>query len=154
MGQYGIKIKNIQAASIYEYEHGFRTQLDTTKAMLVNSLFLDYLLENNLIRTWNEKSTRDVICLEFSYGTSDYKHMKAKISKFDDNDQKKTILENIEKNKEQCIKISKDQLRVKYYTEGVSITYKIFKKGGEEIVDKRETIKTREWEITKSRAVW
>ena len=41
MSEFGIKIKNIEAASIYEYKYGYRENLDSTDAMLVNSLFLD-----------------------------------------------------------------------------------------------------------------
>ena len=55
----------------YEYMNGFRGYMDTTKAMLVNSLFLYYLLDNELIEVQND-STRSIICLEFTYGTKDY----------------------------------------------------------------------------------
>ena len=45
MGKYGLKIKNYIAGSIYEYDLGVREHYDSTKAMLTNSLLLDYLLE-------------------------------------------------------------------------------------------------------------
>ena len=44
MGKYGLKIKNFQAGSIYEYNLGVRDIYDYTDAMLPNSLFLDYLM--------------------------------------------------------------------------------------------------------------
>ena len=72
MSKSGVRIYNIQAASIYEYMNGFRGYMDMTKAMLVNSLFLDYLLDNDLINVQND-STKSIICLEFGYGTKDYK---------------------------------------------------------------------------------
>lgn len=141
MSKYGIKIKNIEAASIYEYTYGFRNKLDMTDAMLVNSLFLDYLLENNLIRIWNEESTRDVICLLFDYGTKDYKTTLRKLKSFNANEYLDKIKDNVEKNKDKCVKLSKQRLRIKYYTEGVEITYRTYNKHGEEILSKRETIR-------------
>ena len=80
MERHGIKIFNIQSASIYEYMNGFRGYMDMTKAMLVNSLFLDYLLDNELIDVQND-STRNIICLEFGYGTKGYDETKEKIEK-------------------------------------------------------------------------
>lgn len=148
MSEYGIRIKNYEAASIYEYKYGFRNNLDQTNAMLVNSLFLDFLLKEKLIRVHNEESTRDIICVEFGYGTKDYKTAKDKVdsalTKENASDIAKehlnTIKNNIEKNKEYCKKITKEDLRVKYYTDGFDITYKVYNKSGEELIDKRETI--------------
>lgn len=141
MSKYGIKIKNLQAASIYEYTYGFRNRLDMTDAMLVNSLFLDYLLENKLIRIWNEESTRDVICLQFDYGTKDYETTMRKLKEFTANEHMDKLKANVEANKDKCVKLNKQQLRTKYYTEGVEITYRSYNKQGEEIVSKRETIR-------------
>lgn len=148
MSEYGIRIKNFEAASVYEYKYGFRNNLDQTNAMLVNSLFLDYLLDNKLIRLHKEESTRDIICIEFGYGTKDYKTALSKIKALElkPDLQEKTkesilkIKESLEKNKQYCIKISKDDLRVRFYTEGLSITYRTYDKDGNEIIDKQETI--------------
>lgn len=148
MSEYGIRIKNIEAASIYEYKYGFRNNLDQTNAMLVNSLFLDFLLKEKLIRIHKEESTRDIICVEFGYGTKDYNTALSKINtnlKKDSLTDKarvhlESIRDSIETNKMYCKKISKENLRVKYYTEGFDITYKTFNKSGEELIDKRETI--------------
>ena len=126
MSQYGIKIKNYEAASIYEYQYGFRSSLDQTEAMLVNSLFLDFLLDNNLIKIWKNDSTRDIVCVEFGYGTKTYDKAIKKIGDTlnitDLKDESKIALNkiksNIEKNKEKCIQITKEDLRVKFYTEG------------------------------------
>ena len=143
MSEYGIKIKNIQAASIYEYTYGFRNRLDMTNAMLVNSLFLDYLLDNKLIRLWNEESTRDIICLQFDYGTKDYATTMRKLNGLSSTEYIDQLKKNVEANKDKCVKISKDNLRTRYYIDGVEITYKTYNKKGEELVDKRETIKYR-----------
>ena len=39
--------------------------------MFPNSLFKDFLEENGL-KTWKDESTRDIICLEFNYGSRSY----------------------------------------------------------------------------------
>ena len=72
MSQYGLNIVNCEAASIYEYNLGVRNRLDTTRAMLVNSLFLDYLLDNELIKVTKGDFTRSIVCIQFSYGTKSY----------------------------------------------------------------------------------
>ena len=133
MSEFGLKIKNIQAASIYEYQNGFRNKLDQTEAMLTNSLFLDFLLNNGL-KVWKEESTRDVICVLFDYGTDGYDNMKKRVADSITENNKQyldKILNNIENNKDNCIKISKQDLRTKYYTEGLDITYKEYNKTGE-----------------------
>ena len=68
MSEFGTGIKNIQAASIYEFNHGFRNYLDMKPAMLSNSLFSDFLKEHGL-HVSKSGSTRDIICLEFGYGS-------------------------------------------------------------------------------------
>lgn len=145
MSEFGLKIKNYQAASIYEYQYGFRDRLDETNAMLTNSLFLDFLLENGL-EVWKEESTRDVVCVEFEYGTKDYDDMVANLEKRieeTDNDLYKksltTTLANVNLNKEFCHKISKSDLRVKFYTEGFQIEYRNHNKEGQ--IEKIEVIK-------------
>lgn len=146
MSEYGIKIKNLEAASIYEYEHGFRSRLDSTNAMLTNSLFLDFLLDNGL--SIYGESTRDVVCVQFSYKTKGYSDMKDIINKCLKKSTNKLAqaqlneqLKNVEENKSYCVEISKNDLRIKFYTEGFSVTYKTFTKGGKEIESKRQTIK-------------
>lgn len=148
MSQSGVKIWNIQAASIYEYMNGFRGYMDITKAMVVNSLFLDFLLDNDLINVQKD-ITRSIICLEFGYGTKDYESMKEKINKnlLKENISEETKnrleeqLKNLETNKNKCIRISKEDLRTKYYTEGVEITYRTYNKNGKEVVSRRNTIR-------------
>lgn len=122
MSEFGLKIKNYEAASVYEFQNGFRTYLQSTDAMLTNSLFLDFLLENGL-DVWKGEATRDVICLQYSYGTKSYEEMMANIGERDE-DYFKELKRHIEENKENCIKISKQDLRIKTYTEGIDITYK------------------------------
>lgn len=123
-----LRIKNIQAASIYEKHYGFRSHLDTTDAMLVDSLFLDYLLDNNLLDVWNGKFTRDIICVEFGYGTKSYDFLRERtdaiLAEDPGNKEMQKISESLEKNKEFCNEISRDNLRTKFYEEGLTIKYK------------------------------
>jgi hypothetical protein len=138
MSKHGLKINNYEAASLYEYEHGLRSRPDTTKAMLVNSLFLDYLMDNGLIQISKNDFTRDIICLQFTYGTKDYETTMSKLSGMDNVTELK---QNIEANKEYCVKMSRDELREKVYTEGISITYKTYNKQHAEIKDLETTIR-------------
>ena len=71
MGKYGYKIKNFQAGSLYEYNLGLRDNYDYTEAMLTNSLFSDFMVKNGL-SIWKEESTRDIICIDFKYGSRSY----------------------------------------------------------------------------------
>ena len=71
MSEYGIKIKNIEASTLYEYNNGVRDHYEYKDAMFTNSLFSDFLKENGL-KVWKEESTRDLICLEFNFGSRSY----------------------------------------------------------------------------------
>lgn len=157
MSDYGIRIKNYQAASIYEYQHGLRTALDATDAMLTNSLFKDFLVDNGL-NIWNNESTRDIICIEFGYGTKDYngylnrnlkfiRDLEGRINK-ENEEEINNKIENIKKQSENlklhmddCVEIKKNTLREMFYNDGVSITYKTHNKKGNVI--KEETIHYR-----------
>ena len=146
MSEYGVKIKNFEAGSLYGYNLGVRDRLDSTDAMLTNSLFSDFLKENGL-NIWKGESTRDVICIEFNYGTRSY---EGEIENFDkiikniDKDDKKTEeqkLEEIQKieflkeratqNKDKYVKKSHQEIRTIFYTKGVDINYKTHNKKGE-----------------------
>ena len=150
MSQHGLRINNYESASIYEYEHGFRNHPDTTKAMLVNSLFLDFLLDNNLITISRRDFTRDIICVQFNYGTKDYesmiKNINSRINACTDDKGKESLYalkKNIEADKENCIKMSRGELREKFYTEGLSITYRSYDRNKVEVKDLRTTIRYR-----------
>lgn len=156
MSKYGLKIKNYEAGSLYGKELGIRDNLDSTDAMLTNSLFSDYLISIGL-NVWKEESTRDMICLDFNYGTRSYEEeiktltkrikdtetdcLKGKISE-EEKDQKiarlHMLLTVADENKEKFVKVSKDQIRTEYYVNGVSICYQTHNKRGEVI--REETI--------------
>ncbi len=147
MGEYGYKIKNIEAATLLEYQWGTRTHYEYKDALFVNSLFNDYLTENGL--ETNGESTRDLICLEFNYGTRSYEQeiehlykisaannraLKAALAKKDKHLIKKysakkekinDLVEAAYKNKDNYHPIPINKLREKMYQEGCDVTYTI-----------------------------
>ncbi len=145
MSQFGLRINNFEAGSVYEYQNGFRGRLDSTKAMLVNSLFLDFLLDNDLLTITQGDFTRSIICLQFGYGTKDYESMKKRLTEAKERDEASAehfeqLLSNLETNKDKCKRITKEELRTMFYTEGVDITYKSYDRNGKELVDRRNII--------------
>ena len=154
MSEFGIKIKNIEAATLYEYNKGLRDHFEYKDALFVNSLFKDFMCENKL-KIWNNESTRDIICIEFNFGTRSYddeiKHIR-KIAKNARIEYKKAIssgskkLIEIQKNKKKKImslynfavehkteyfSLSADEIRKDFYKNGVNVEYISRKKNGE-----------------------
>ena len=129
--------------------------------MFVNSLFKDYLQDNGLT-TWKDESTRDIICLEFNYGSrtyrqelnhlykvalsarKEYKRAKSKKDEFLIRKSKEKcnkiteLLEHARKNKNKYQSLSKEELRKKFYNDGVDVEYIFRKRNGE--IRKRETL--------------
>ena len=129
--------------------------------MFVNSLFKDYLQDNGLT-TWKDESTRDIICLEFNYGSrtyrqelnhlykvalsarKEYKRAKSKKDEFlirkskEKCDKVTELLEQARKNKNKYQSFSKEELRRKFYNDGVDVEYIFRKRNGE--IRKRETL--------------
>ena len=140
MGKYGYKIKNFQAGSIYEKMCGVREIYDSKDAMLTNSLFLDYMKSMPEFETYNDESTRDIICLEFGYGSRTYeqekKHLEKLIRDTEKNEKmaedKKTarlerlaeLLEQCEANKDKFDRKSAAEIRKMFYNDGVTIEYR------------------------------
>lgn len=123
-----------------------RDNLDTKDAMLTNSLFLDFLVANGL-KVWNGKSTRDVICVEFGYGSrsldGELRHLESMLRNTEaDDEARRGRIENLiaeaRANGDKYDKQSKDDLRTLFYRDGVSVTYKTYNKDGKVI--KAETI--------------
>lgn len=139
MSEYGIKIKNFEAALIYGYNVGTRSRLESTDAMLVNSLFLDYLFENGLT-THNGESTRDIICIEFNFGAPSYdEEIKKYKEKIKENPEREELFNKLidaaNNNKDKYKKISKQDLRTLYYTNGVTIPYRTYNKDAKLIAE-------------------
>lgn len=145
MSKFGLFIKNYMAGSIYEYNLGVRAGYDFKRAMISNSLFLDFLKKNGL-EVWKDKATRDVICIDFAYGSSSYEQQKKKISKSikkakkQGNDTKKLeeIAARIDESKDKFEKKSANDIRKEFYVNGVDIEYLTKNKQGDVI--KREII--------------
>ncbi len=151
MGKYGLKIKNIEAGILYEYNLGVRDYMETTDAMFTKSLFYDFLIKNGL-KTYNDKSTRDIICIQFGFGASSYKEQVNKLNrsikkaqKIENEEARKSKLEKLnnalskaEKNKSLYIKRSAHELRTIFYKEGVNVTYVSRYKNGD--IKSSETI--------------
>lgn len=152
MSEYGIKIKNFEAGSLYGYNLGVRDRLDSTDAMLTNSLFSDFLKENGL-NIWKGESTRDVICIEFNYGTRSYEEEIQNFDKIIKNltkdeklseEQKQEKIQKIEflkqhatDNKDKFQKKSHQDIRTLFYTQGVEINYQTHNKKGEVIKEEK-----------------
>ena len=142
MSEYGLKIKNIKAGTLFGYNQGVRDRYDFTDAMFSNSLFSDYIKSNGM-NVWKNESTRDIICLDFDFGSRTYdeeiKHLEERFGDFENNmeldeESKKKIryiFENVESNKDKYEKMSKDEIREHFYTNGVSVKYVQKKKDGD-----------------------
>ena len=154
MSEYGVKIANFQAGSIWDTNLGVREKYHTTPAMLTNSLFLDYL-QNNGLRVSKNGFTRDVICIQFDYGSDSYEQALTKLNKAVKNNRierkrvkshghkeqiakveytKREIARRkreLENNKDMFDRKSKTELREIFYVNGVDIKYPKFNKTGE-----------------------
>lgn len=161
IGEFGLKIKNIEASTLYEYNIGIRDHYDYKEAMFTNSLFFDFLMENGMT-TWKEESTRDIICLEFNFGTRSYEQEIEHITKIAHNARneyklakslknkneiekkynKRKKIQSLyleaKKNKDKYKKISKEEIRRIFYNDGVNVEYVSRKKDG--TIKKVETI--------------
>ena len=161
MSEFGVKIKNIEASTLYEYNNGVRDHYDYKDAMFTNSLFSDYLKDNGL-KIWKEESTRDIICLEFNFGSRSHEEeinhlkkiaikarMEYKLAKSygyksqiikKKNKRKKLskLFKEANQNKDKYQKHSKEEIRNIFYNNGVNVEYITRKKNGDII--KREII--------------
>lgn len=82
------------------------------------------------LQSYKDESTRDVICIDFSYGTRSYEdevaHLQKKIKEETDLEKKRIkeeVLENVKKNKYLYKEYSKDEIRLDFYTNGVTVKY-------------------------------
>ena len=164
MSEYGVKIKNYEAGSIYGIELGVRTAYDCKDAMLTNSLFLDFLKENGL-NIHKSGSTRDIICINFNYGTRSFdeeianikkcgrvlrqeyrlaraSHDKGRVLKARQRKVRlSTMYRTAVENQSLFSKTSADDIRIKFYENGVKIHYPK-KNGGVEMIEYRMLYRT------------
>ena len=135
MNKYGVQIYNYAAGSVYSCSLGVRNKYDRTRAMLTNSLFLDFLYENGLKvsegkRKHGNNFTRDIICITFGYGSRSYEEEIKRLNNTLESaktEDKKAYIENLitatEKNKDKFDKKTADQIRTIFYNDGVDIWY-------------------------------
>lgn len=142
--KYGVRIKNFSAGQLYEYNLGARDYLPYTNAMLTNSIFLDFLLENGL-KVSKNGFTRDVICLNFDMGAKSYEDTRDnivnKIEETDDEEKIKRLeflLNKVDENRDRYVKKRKEDIRIEYYEHGIDVKYHTKDKAGN--IKKTETI--------------
>lgn len=144
MSEYGLKIKNIKAGTLFGYNQGIRDRYDYTDAMFSNSLFSKFI-RNNGMNVWKDESTRDVICLEFDFGSRSYEEEMEHLNKIlsgctteESALRTKEIIENVVKNKDNYVKKSKEEIREHFYENGVDVEYITKDKDGN--IKKRQVI--------------
>ena len=85
MSEFGLKIRNIEASTLFEYNNGVRDHYEFKNALFVKSLFYDFIVGDTQAQKdkvkHNNKSTRDIICLEFNYGSRSYVDEVAHLNK-------------------------------------------------------------------------
>lgn len=124
-----------------------RDHYEYKEAMFVNSLFKDFLIDELHMKPWNNDSTRDIICLEFNFGSRSYQkelehlHSTAynawieyKLSKIHNDkylmskkyNKRKKISELLElayENKHSYVPYPKEEIRRINYNDGVTVEY-------------------------------
>ena len=148
MSEFGLKIKNIKAGTLFGNNQGVRERFDFTDAMFSNSLFSDWIKEHGL-NIWNDTSTRDIICLDFNFGSRSYEeeitHLRKQFKGYEKDasltkeskERIKQIFENVQANKDNYLKMSKDEIRELFYENGIDVTYRTkYSKKNEEKVQK------------------
>ena len=138
---------------LYDVNLGTRDYFTYTDAMLNNSLFSEFLKRNglNVYRRKQDQefskdeSTRDIVCLDFDFGSRSYEEECKRLSKLLDGELSdesreriEAALEKIESRKELYSEKKRGEIRDLFYNEGVDITYKTKNKDGS--LKKQQTI--------------
>lgn len=104
--------------------------------MLNNSLFYYYMRDHGL-QTYKEESTRDIICLSFDFGSKSYKQERKRVQRMlnsaktdEERENFRQILEKVDRNKDKYVALSREQIRTKFYEEGVDVVYEYRDKDG------------------------
>lgn len=138
MSEFGIKIKKISAGILYDVNLGVRDSFPYKDAMLTNSLFLTFIRKNGLTVYKGKKqkgssdneSTRDLICLDFDFGSRSYEkelaHLQNRLDHDIPDEARQRIEQSIQKvktNKHLYSEKKRGEIRDLFYNEGVTITY-------------------------------
>ena len=153
----GIKIKTIKAGTLYGYNLGIRDRYDYIDAVLSDSLFSHHMIEHCGMEVWHGESTRDIICLDFDFGSRSYEeersHVKKMLSEATTDPAREhltKLLEKVDENRYKYRKMSKDEIRALFYREGVPVTYTKRNKKGE--IVRQDIIRYRMLERNASKA--
>lgn len=138
---------------LYEVNLGIREDFTYTDAMLNNSLFSTYLKDHNLT-IYNKKegeenskneSTRDIICLDFDFGSRSYEEELKRLNHLLESDLSeeskgriKAEIQKVTTNKDLYSEKKREQIREDFYNNGVTVTYKTKNKDGS--IKSRQTI--------------
>ena len=129
MSKYGIKIKNIPAGMLYDVNLGIRDYFTYTEAMFNNSLF-NFFLQKNGLNIYKGESTRDIICLDYEFGSRSYEEEYKRLEKLyneSSDEQKENIKKTLHKikiRKELYSPKKRDEIREYFYENGVDVAYK------------------------------
>lgn len=131
---------------LYDVNLGIRDYFTYTDAMLNNSLFSFYLQRNGLNiyrgkKDENKKSknesTRDIVCLDFDFGSRSYDDELKRLVKLlgedlseDSKDRIRNTIKKVESNKNLYSEKKRGEIRDLFYNDGVDITYKTKNKDG------------------------
>ena len=136
ISEFGIKIKNISAGMLYDVNLGIRDYFTYTDAMLNNSLF-SYFLQKNGLNVYRGKknkenskkeSTRDIICLDFDFGSRSYENELNRLEKLlnvdlPDNSKEriKNAIKEVQSKKDLYSEKKRGEIRKLFYNDGVNI---------------------------------
>lgn len=153
MGEFGYRIKIYEASTILEHNVGVRDHYETKDAMFTHSLFCDFLV-NNGMRVNKDDYTKDIICLEFNYGSRSYeaelvhlnkvarqarnqyrvakvKHDDFLMERYRNKVNRVTeLLKEAYKNRTKYTRLSTAEIRKIFYNDGVTINYVVTRKDG------------------------
>ena len=130
---------------LYDVNLGIRDYFTYTDAMLNNSLFSFYLQRNGLnvyrgkksIEKSKNESTRDIVCLDFDFGSRSYDEEFKRLNKLlgenlseDSKERIKNTIQKIESKKDLYSEKKRGEIRDLFYNDGVDITYKTKTKDG------------------------
>ena len=107
--------------------------------MFNKSLFYYHMVERGGLQAYKDESTRDLICIDFGFGSRSYEeeriHLSDMLATVETDEEKQRIQYLIDKtaeNKWKYCKKSKDEIREDFYVNGVPIEYKhVNRKTGE-----------------------
>ena len=134
MSDYGFRIYNYSAGTVYSVMLGVRDEYKMTKAMLTHSLFTDFICDNGL-EEYNG-ATRDIIGINFDFGSRSYEDERKHVEKLlksvtgDDEgaeelrERHRKRLDEIDANKDKFDRKTAAQIRHIFYKDGLDIIHK------------------------------